>query len=647
MNTSVDPIKVEALADKIKRLSQIIEINETGINNEISRLIQTINANYSETSVRQKTFEIDAIIKEVRMLSQSTITRFNGIVKVLKNAANTYREEEEKYKKLAQNIKAKTYTVNKIALLRNYVSQKTVVPKSYTLKNPVVTKSDNTISKKSYALREGSNKLDTAKSQEIMEFQKLLERLGFLNTRGIYGYFGTVTLAAVNKFKDKYLPDGNKGANWGVVEETTLSELKKQVVKLDESKAEVASEISTVKNVYIPNSTLSIGEKGIDDIVNKIFMGNKNANPKMKENLYVQYYLRILDNYADFQKGNSDEYDIGNSGPFENGVDGAIGMSTLKALYNFQKSHPEVEQTIVKVAHNKYSGTYGNSTIEALKKEVLFIDEKWKIEFKNVQSKLDKSKYLTANPYFYTQFVLENGDSSTMDEIDPVFRARLAALARDNKQYFRFGEGLRDYDRQKYFWDKYIAGTGSLAAFPGFGRHNWGMAADTKSTWLQNLEYTLSTANQKTLEIYGLFKPLTKGNGTAEKDRENWHIQPIETNGVQIPDLNSWYYAYRYKPLPSNVQNKITAVVNKVNGIEKNKRETCGMEIEPDILLIQSCLRVLKYDLGKSGIDGVCGIMNETTEKALIKFKKENGFGSTATYDELVIMKLIECAEKK
>lgn len=39
-------------------------------------------------------------------------------------------------------------------------------------------------------------------------------------------------------------------------------------------------------------------------------------------------------------------------------------------------------------------------------------------------------------------------------------------------------EAYRDIDRQWYFWDKYQAGTGNLAAYPGTSNHGCGVAVD-------------------------------------------------------------------------------------------------------------------------------------------------------------------------
>jgi hypothetical protein len=39
-------------------------------------------------------------------------------------------------------------------------------------------------------------------------------------------------------------------------------------------------------------------------------------------------------------------------------------------------------------------------------------------------------------------------------------------------------EGYRDYDRQVDYWNRYQAGTGNLAAYPGTSNHGWGISCD-------------------------------------------------------------------------------------------------------------------------------------------------------------------------
>jgi hypothetical protein len=123
-------------------------------------------------------------------------------------------------------------------------------------------------------------------------------------------------------------------------------------------------------------------------------------------------------------------------------------------------------------------------------------------------------------------------------DIDPIFAGRLAALAKDNNKVININSGKRSTTEQiiSYrstggYQDKngnWVGGSG-FAAVPGRSWHEFGQAIDTIDVWLKQLEKDESTENQKTLRKYGLFKPLTKGNQTSIC--EDWHIQPIETDG--------------------------------------------------------------------------------------------------------------------
>jgi hypothetical protein len=71
---------------------------------------------------------------------------------------------------------------------------------------------------------DGTNFVNTQTSKDVAEVQKALEKLGYLNTGGHYGYFGNLTEAAVNKYKaDNHL--SNTGSNYGVVGGTTWSSI--------------------------------------------------------------------------------------------------------------------------------------------------------------------------------------------------------------------------------------------------------------------------------------------------------------------------------------------------------------------------------------------------------------------------------------
>lgn len=214
-------------------------------------------------------------------------------------------------------------------------------------------------------------------------------------------------------------------------------------------------------------------------------------------------------------------YDIGGYGPYANGVDGVLGPKTSQALSRFQQ-----EQGLAP------TGTLTAETATRMlvqgKPSLDNVSAQWQEQLAG--SPFSAEAYEgTANPYWYVRFVAQGGDEpETMGNIDPVFKGRLAALARDSGQQAAFGEGLRSLERQAWFYQKYMDGTGALAAKPGQSRHNMGLAVDTQSGWLQRMDEGKSVSAQVTLLRYGLCKPLADGEG---RGREPWHIEPVETRG--------------------------------------------------------------------------------------------------------------------
>lgn len=408
-------------------------------------------------------------------------------------------------------------------------------------------------------------------------------------------------------------------------------------------------------------------DTGIDDLITQMenYLDdyyNRHPNEATnydKEVITVQYYLKILENYIDYHEKESQKYEIGQYFGFrDSGIDGRCGKNTLKALYNFQQSHSNVEKTIARNEDGTFSGVYDTNTIDGLKKEVIAINVRWKEEFESSTSTLNKVGYPTANPYYYIEFIRQEGDKENFDEIDPVFKGRLAALAKDNKEYLRFSEGLRDYERQKYLKNKY----GRKAADPGFSRHNWGVAVDTNSLWLKGLcgEATEHYNDQTELTYYGVYKPLTSGNGKGIQER--WHIEPIETWDKELKNPNKYieakgytvkvkemmpnYYAYMYKQLPS----VIIGLIKEKMKVAKQYR----LRIDPNVILIQTCLKIMEFDLGKYGTgDGIDGYLRKKTKFWLMEYKNRKGFSNKNadsmedSYDKGIILSLINSVEAK
>ena len=82
-------------------------------------------------------------------------------------------------------------------------------------------------------------------------------------------------------------------------------------------------------------------------------------------------------------------------------------------------------------------------------------------------------------------------------------------------------EGYRDYARQQEYWDRYQAGTGNLAAFPGTSNHGWGISCDFGSG-----VQTAGTPAKRWLDANGpSFGWSPTGNGFSRP--EPWHFDYV------------------------------------------------------------------------------------------------------------------------
>lgn len=159
-------------------------------------------------------------------------------------------------------------------------------------------------------------------------------------------------------------------------------------------------------------------------------------------------------------------------------------------------------------------------------------------------------KYPIADPVKWIVFL-----NSWQWEIDPVFLSRLAALGQAMGKLIRISSGYRSYDEQVRSYKStgghqdehgnWVGGNGK-AAVPGQSWHEFGCAIDTPDAWLKKLDKTAATIGQRTLLKFGLYKPLTKGNGTSVY--EDWHIQPIECAGVPVSGRKE-FFVYRTRPM--------------------------------------------------------------------------------------------------
>ena len=169
--------------------------------------------------------------------------------------------------------------------------------------------------------------------------------------------------------------------------------------------------------------------------------------------------------------------------------------------------------------------------------------------------------------------VFDNADEA---EISLVFARRLAALARDNNMKIYISEGYRSSERQKYFYDLYLAGKGNLAAKPGTSQHEFHIAVDIgdpKGQWKlkSNSEWLpFNKFMQVSLNKYGLCLPL---NAKERDVTEWWHIAPIEFyikfSGVLqeflLPDdkLVNWALEKKRVEEVDLIMGKLTPLVSK------------------------------------------------------------------------------------
>ena len=128
--------------------------------------------------------------------------------------------------------------------------------------------------------------------------------------------------------------------------------------------------------------------------------------------------------------------------------------------------------------------------------------------------------------------------SQAESRIDPVFAGRLAKFAEDHGRKIEMVDGKRSYqdqvrtytNRGGYFNKKTGQWEGGYgAAAPGTSWHEFGEAVDVGSSWVKSMQNVNVNKQQEFLD-YGLCKPLTNGNNYDPP--ENWHLQPVETLGI-------------------------------------------------------------------------------------------------------------------
>jgi len=154
---------------------------------------------------------------------------------------------------------------------------------------------------------------------------------------------------------------------------------------------------------------------------------------------------------------------------------------------------------------------------------------------RKVRSMLNPSAYPQASPNKWLLFA-----KSRQRRIDPVFAARLAALARSRNKKITITSGFRT-KREQLYWYKLRKGKGALK--PGTSWHEYGGAADSISSWVRKLD-NVELSLQLELARFGLCKPLALGNDFYPP--EDWHLQPIElAHNNLLTTKKRFYRAYR------------------------------------------------------------------------------------------------------
>ncbi|ACL76494.1 peptidoglycan-binding domain-containing protein [Ruminiclostridium cellulolyticum] len=143
---------------------------------------------------------------------------------------------------------------------------------------------------------------------DVMDLQLKLIKLGYKGENGnafkATGYFGTDTLAALNKYKDKVLPAGNRGSNRGLAGDTTLAylnysynmhyannltESNSRAYATNNAKYTFNQQLSNVKSSNLPNKPVApkpstnmgttVNSKGSGESASSKVMGNDNIIP--------------------------------------------------------------------------------------------------------------------------------------------------------------------------------------------------------------------------------------------------------------------------------------------------------------------------------------------------------------------------------
>lgn len=130
-------------------------------------------------------------------------------------------------------------------------------------------------------------------------------------------------------------------------------------------------------------------------------------------------------------------------------------------------------------------------------------------------------------------------------ELDPVFLGRLGAMAKEEGRKHIIISGHRNTKKQETLYlnaggVKNADGTYSdphgkvngKVAKPNTSWHEFRLAVDSGDKYYKEINKTEATKNQTKWIKFGLFKPLTIGNGIKASSTEDWHLQVLESKGI-------------------------------------------------------------------------------------------------------------------
>lgn len=149
-------------------------------------------------------------------------------------------------------------------------------------------------------------------------------------------------------------------------------------------------------------------------------------------------------------------------------------------------------------------------------------------------SSLNAEKYPCLAPSQWGKWLV--WEKNLHHNIDPVFMGRLAAFAKAQGKKLTIVSAFRTREKQEELYRAYHDGSGNPANRPGTSWHEFGGAVDV-GTWARDVK-------ESVYKKFGLCKPV---------DREDWHIQPVET--VSKTDKEKFYHAYSSKTYPKWSEN--------------------------------------------------------------------------------------------